>query len=43
MRRYLLVNRLAVQQGYQSATGRFGKDQMKTLASVYSLQMKERH
>jgi hypothetical protein len=43
MRRSLLINRLAVYQVYQPASIRFGKDQMKTLPSVYFLQIKERH
>jgi hypothetical protein len=43
MRRSMLINRLPVQQGYQPASIRFGKDQMKTLPLVYCLHMKERH
>jgi hypothetical protein len=43
MRRSSLFNRQAVQQGYQPPSIRFGKDQMKTLPSVYFLQMEERH
>jgi hypothetical protein len=41
-RRSLLIDSLLC-SGFQLALNRFGKHQMKTLPSVYFLQMKERH